>query len=300
MVNFLWQLLALFLLVGGVGVGYLRWLYPRRHTLAPSQQGLLFLVILTLMGGFIGAPFWWLDHPLSFSWDLPPLAARMLAAAGWAFALACFLALQRPTQHRLRLVLLMLFVYLVPLAVAILLYHRDRFDWMAPITYAFFAIVVLMIWTTTWYLVRFPPVIVAEQPTPLTPMTQFWLAISALVTGLWGVALFLTDAGPSALIWVWPGDLLTSRLIAVMLLTLAVAAFYTLWAPATSAMTLATNSLYGIGVVLANGWNLLAAKPLKPLYLFLFGLLAFVSLGLLVQQKRHQPPTSHLGQPRNR
>jgi len=59
----------------------------------------------------------------------------MLAAAGWSFALVCWLALERPSLPRLRLVVIMLFVYLTPLAVAILLFHLSRFDWMAPITY---------------------------------------------------------------------------------------------------------------------------------------------------------------------
>jgi hypothetical protein len=54
------------------------------------------------------------------------------------------------------------------------------------------------------------------------------LGLVAAVTALWGLALFVTDSGPSGSIWVWPGDLLTSRLIAVMLLTIAVGAVYAL------------------------------------------------------------------------
>ncbi|MCL4836227.1 MAG: hypothetical protein KJZ86_27555, partial [Caldilineaceae bacterium] len=37
--------------------------------------------------------------------DLPPLASRILAAAGWSFAVVCLLVLERPTDRRLRLVL---------------------------------------------------------------------------------------------------------------------------------------------------------------------------------------------------
>ena len=238
------------------------------------------LVLLTLMGGLIGSPFWWLDEPLSFSWDLPPLASRMLAAAGWAFALAAFLALRRPTRERLRLIMLMLFVYLVPLAAAILLFHLERFDWAAPITYAFFAIVLILIGGATWQLVR-PVGVVASLAASLTSGTRLWLWAVASVAGLWGLALTVTDSGFSPLIWVWPGDLLSSRLIAVMLFTLTAGAIYSLRAPDTVGITLGAWSVYGFGVVLANGWNLVGGKPVKEAYAIAFLLLAMVSLFLL-------------------
>jgi hypothetical protein len=80
---------------------------------------------------------------------------------------------------------------------------------------------------------------------------------------------------------VWPGDLLSSRLIAVMLFTLAAAALYSLAAPDTAQITLATWVVYGFGVALANGWNLLAGKPVKELYAAAFLLLGGISLFLL-------------------
>ena len=48
--------------------------------------------------------------------------------------------LHRPVPRRMRLVMLMLAVYLAPLPTAPL-FHLDRFDPAAPITYAFFALV---------------------------------------------------------------------------------------------------------------------------------------------------------------
>ena len=69
------------ILLAAMAGGYLRWLRPRRG-LDRQARGLLALVILTLMGGFVGAPFWWTDPATSFSWKLPPLAGRMLASAG--------------------------------------------------------------------------------------------------------------------------------------------------------------------------------------------------------------------------
>jgi predicted membrane channel-forming protein YqfA (hemolysin III family) len=205
----------------------------------------------------------------------------MLAAAGWAFALAAFLALRRPTRERLRLIMLMLLVYLAPLAAAILLFHLDRFDWAAPITYAFFAIVALMVMGAAWQLLQPVGVVASPAVRPLTPGTRGWLWVVAMLAGGWGMALAATDNGFSSLIWVWPGDLLSSRLIAVMLFTLAAAALYSLAAPDTAQITLATWVVYGFGVALANGWNLLAGKPVKELYAAAFLLLGGISLFLL-------------------
>ena len=82
---------------------------------------------------------------------------------------------------------------------------------------------------------------------------------------LWGLALFVTDDGPWGLIWVWPGDLLTSRLIAVMLLTIASGAVYALRYADVSRVMLGVIAVYGFGVMLANLWNILANLPVNPL-----------------------------------
>ncbi len=130
----LFQIVGLSLLLAGLALGYGRWIKPHASVLDWQGKGLLLLVVLTLAGGFIGSPFWWMDEARSFSWDLPPLASRMLASAGWSFVVVCWLVLERPTDRRLRLVLLLLFVYLSPLALAAPLFHLDRFDPAAPIT----------------------------------------------------------------------------------------------------------------------------------------------------------------------
>lgn len=81
MLDLLSQITGAMLWVGGVVWGYRRWVAP--HTLLDLQgKGLVMLIVLTFMGGLIGSPFWWLDVAQSFAWDLPPLASRMLAAAG--------------------------------------------------------------------------------------------------------------------------------------------------------------------------------------------------------------------------
>lgn len=284
MSDFFLQLIGLFLLVVGLGGGY--GLFRRRYPspLTGAQQGILLLTLLTLGGGFIGAFPWWLDVAYSFAWDLPPLASRLLAAAGWAFALACGLVLRHPTQRHLQLIMVMLVIYLAPLAVAILLFHLDRFDPAAPITYAFFAVVGVLLLPALWFCWR-PVGIVAESqadPRPPKKGVQRWLGLVALCLGLWGLAIFVTHQGPSPLIWLWPQDLLASRLIGVMLLTLAVAALYSLRSATLARTTLATMLLYGVGGVAAALWNALAGKPIPVAYGVAFGLLALGSLLLLL------------------
>lgn len=276
------QMVGLVLLLAGIGWGY-RWATHKRGPLHLAQQGILLLTLLTLTGGFVGAIPWWLDQASSFAWDLPPLASRLLAAAGWAFALACFRALRQPTKGHLRLIMLMLTIYLLPLALAILRFHLDRFVPDAPITYAFFAIVSTMTPAALWFLLR--PVGIAA-PTKLerlrpTRLVQLWLGLVAALTGTWGVALFLTAQGPSPLIWVWPQDLLASRLIAVMLLTIAGAALYSLRHAYLARTTLFTLLLYGIGVAAAGLWNLTAGKAVPVAYVTIFALFALHSALLL-------------------
>ncbi|MBA3534972.1 MAG: hypothetical protein H0T73_23930 [Ardenticatenales bacterium] len=266
--DILLQALTLPMLGAGLWWGYRRWVSPHQERLDPLGIGLLLLVILTLMGGFFGSPFWWMDEPRSFSWDLPPLASRMLAAAGWSFVALTFLALQRPTPRRLRLTLLVLATYLVPLVLVILLFHLKDFDFAAPLTYAFFLLAGGMSLATLFYLLRQPAILPddPEELLPPPPLVQGWLVAVGVITALWGAALFATDSGPAPLIWVWPGDLLTSWLIAVMLFAIAVGAA-TSWRSAPLAhMMLAMATVYGLGLALASGWNALLAKPIQPSY----------------------------------
>ena len=286
--DLLLQVFGLVLLLAGTGFGYWRWIKPHDDALDVQGKGLLLLVILMVVGGFVGSPFWWADEARSFSWDLPLLASRMLAAAGWSFVVVGVAVLERPTYRRLRLVLLLLFVYLFPLAIAAPLFHRERFDPSAPITYAFFAIVILMLVSTAWYLLRQPPIF-PDQAQDLerpSPGTRVWLLAVAAVTGLWGLALIVTDNGPSALIWVWPGDLLTSRLIGVMLLTIAAGALYSRPARGTTRPMLAMILTYGLGLALAGLSMALIGKPVKLSYVLVFGLIFLVSALLLWDGRR--------------
>lgn len=282
------QILAAVILGTGIGLAYLKWVGPLGNLVNRQNLGALLLALLALIGGFVGSWFWWVDEPRSFAWDLPPLAARMLASAGWSFFVLCLVALQRPTFRRMRLVMLNLFVYLVPLAVAIVLFHLDRFDTAAPITYTFFATALVMAAASTWYLFR--PVRVlpdTRQDAQLTnPMVRSWLLLIAVLVGVWGLALFITDRGPSDLIWVWPGDLLSSRLIGVMLLTIASGSLYSLRFADSAKHMLSMTMMYSLGLSVASFWNVLAGKPVKFAYLVVFGVIFLVSIAIQPLQRR--------------
>jgi hypothetical protein len=272
------QAIGLAALLAAVAGGYWRWIRP--YNITTESKGLLLLIVLTMVGGLLGSTGWWFDVRQAFAWDLPPLASRMLAAAGWAFGAVTFMALQRPTRQRIQLVLLMLAAYLIPLVLAIEIFHFRHFDWTAPISYAFFILVTLLIVPTVWYLFRRPMIIADSESKSPARAIYWWFIIVAVLTGLWGAALFITDNGPISLIWVWPGDLLTSRLIAVMLFTIAAAALYSLRHADAARVTLAMLTVYGLGAALANLWGLTAGKPVQPLYLVTFGAIGLVSLWL--------------------
>lgn len=283
MFDLLLQLFGLGLLLVGLWLGYRQWLQPHRTALDYQAQGLLLLIILTMMGGAIGSVVWWIDDVRGFAWDVPALASRMLASAAVSFAVICFLTLQRPTYRQVRLVLILLLVYLAPLAAAVVFFHLDRFDPAAPITYAFFTIVISMLVATLWYLFRQPRIIADEQKAAPSGslLSRGWLSVVALITGIWGLALFVTDSGPSSLIWVWAGDLLSSRLVGVMLLTIAAGSLYSFRTAETTRPMLAMILTYGLGLAAASLWGLLVGQPVPLLYLTVFGLIALVSAVLL-------------------
>lgn len=289
MPNIVQEALIVPVLLACLGWGYRQWIRPRAG-LDRQSQAALGLVLLALVGAFLGAPFWWEDIRPSFAWDLPPLASRMLASAAWSFVVAAFLALRSNRGRRAHLVILMIAVYLAPLVLAIALFHLDRFDFADPLTYGFLLIAVGMSVAALWFLWRQPSVLRdydAPGQSPSRPV-RLWLTLVAILTGVWAVALFAADRGPSPLIWVWPGDLLSSRLIAVMLLTVAVGGLWSLRDADTARVMLAVTLTYGLGVSAATLWNYLAGRPIPLLYLLVFGVI-FLGSTLLWLRERLRP-----------
>lgn len=239
------------------------------------------VVILATTGGLLGAPFWWLDLPASFAWDLPLLASRMLAAAALAFGIAGVCVLERPSIARFRLMLLLLCVYLLPLAIAILSLHLDRLNAGMPITYGFFAAVSLVGGGAALALFgsRWP------QGGSLVAPPAVWrgcLRVAGVLLLLWGTALFIAPATPLALMFPWPGDPLTSRLIASMILSLGVAMLAAARDATLLPVVLVFAAVYGCGVFAACVVNALGGRPVPLLYAAALGLLGVASLaGLL-------------------
>jgi hypothetical protein len=106
------------------------------------------------------------------------------------------------------------------------------------------------------------------------------------------LALFGTDNGPSSLIWAWRGDLLTNRLIGVMLLTIAVGAAYSRRYADLSRIMLGVITVYGGGVVVANLWNVLVDRPFNVAYLAVLGGIFAISALLLVNENRKPRSTT--------
>ncbi len=280
------QLLGLAILLAGVALAWRRWGRTPAGALRPLGRGILATVVVTLVGGLAGAPFWWMDYPASFSWDLPPLASRLLAAAGLAFGLSGILVLEWPSAARVKLYLVMLAAYLVPLVAAILVLHLDRFDWHAPITYAFFAVAGGLCGASMLHLARWPAGATAEGHTVPAPIALFLLAVAA-VTGFWGLSLYVTASGPVALLWIWPADPLTSRLIGTMLLTLGLMSLMSRKDAGRASLSLTVLTIYGASVVAAGLMNIPAGKPLPAGYMVVLG--GIGALAVALRLRYNQP-----------
>ena len=117
----------------------------------------------------------------------------------------------------------------------------------------------------------------SQTPIEAEPIISLWLVIVGIVTGLWGLALFVTDQGPTELIWAWPGDLLTSRLIGVMLLTIMTGALLGRGSSDLGRIVLHVTIVYAIGLSVASLWGLLLRQPLRPSYAIAFAIIAIGS-----------------------
>lgn len=271
----IWFFAGAALLLAALALGYLRWW----RSLADLSRAARVTLILTTVGGLIGAVFWWQDMPASFAWDLPPLASRMLGAAATAFGIAGLFVLERPTQARGRLHALVSAIYLIPLAVAAIALHLDRFDLAAPISWGFFAAVGVL---------SISAVVALSADRGGAPRSlvfagqSAWLLVAGTLLALWGLALFLAPATAFPLVFNWPADALTSRLIAAMLLTVAAAFLVARGDAPLVPQALLLGAVYGLGVVIAIVPNMLRGLPWPPLYLAAFAVLGIVSAGFLL------------------
>lgn len=283
MSDLLVQVAGFLLLCAMVLGGWLRWIKPYEATLDLQQKGLLALVILTIAGGAGGGVFWWMASPLSFSWQLPPLAFRMLGAAGFAFGITGFYVMHRRRALLIRAYIIMLAVYLVPLVGAILLYHLDRFNWHAPVTYAFFIISGGMAAAAIWFIAcrTMPPFDDDNPRRAPSALVRSYLSLVVVIFGAWGLTMFIFPSGRLPQIWVWPQDALTTRLIATMLLTIGAAGILGCANTEAVKMSACMFVAYGVGVMVACALNASMGRPIPFTYLVAFALLALTSVPLL-------------------
>jgi hypothetical protein len=273
----LWFGVAVIVLLAAMAAAFARWGQdPGEGRGSPVGR---FVLIATAVGGLIGAPFWWLDLQPSFAWDLPPLASRMLGVAALAFGVTGIAVLEHPSAARERLFYMLILIYLVPLALAAVTLHLDRFDFARPVTYGFFAVVIVLCAGSALELSRGRRVD-AARPMPGTTV-QGWMLVAGLVLAIWGAALFLIPTTPYPLVFNWPQDELSSRLIAAMLMTIAVAFFQSRRDAGLARLALLFAGVYGVGVVAAGLMNAVGGKPVPLLYVTGFAIVGLASLGLL-------------------
>jgi len=239
-------------------------------------------IVLATVGGLIGAPFWWLDVEPSFAWDLPPLAARLLAVAAFAFGLCGLVVLEWPSPRRTRLYLSMVAAYLVPLLTVAVLFDLDRFDFGRAVTWGFFAATIILSALAVGELLR------AMATHPGLPSARFggtlmpmWLVLVGLAMAGWSLALFVAPDTLFPAVFVWRQDPLSSRLVAAMLLTIGVAALQSTNDIGSGRLALLFHGIYGLGVIAALSVDALQGEAVRLLYGIGLGGAGLVSLTLL-------------------
>ncbi len=250
------QVIGLAVLILGMALG--EGVLQRRMPLAGAARQARALALMAGVGGLVGACAWWQNLSYAFAWALPPVAARFLAVAAVAFGVTALRAAWIGSVGHLRMIAVMLVVYLGPLAGAAVLLHLDRFDPLAPITYGFFAVVVSMVIAATLALLRLPD--------GVRGLTSGMLGLVGLLAGLWGLVLFIWPAGPWPLIWPWPQDPLTTRLIAAMFMTVAAACHFA-ESPGERRTAYILCFIYGVGISLVVTLALWLGKPASLAYL---------------------------------
>lgn len=281
-----WFVIAVVALLVAMAAGFWRWGKPRAGDGGASTVT-RFVLIATTVGGLLGAPFWWLDLTPSFAWDLPPVGSRLLAAAALAFGVIGVVTLEHPSPARIRLYFILIALYLVPLGLAVIGLHLDRLDFLQPVTYGFFAVVIVLSVGSVLEIVS-NSAEASDNPPPGSAV-RLWLGIAGLALAFWGLALFATPTAAYPLVFNWPQDPLTSRLIAAMLLTLGVSFLYSRDDVGLARFALVFGTVYGLGALAACLWSLVAAKPVPPLYAGALGATGVISLLLFLTTR----PTEH-------
>lgn len=226
------------------------------------------VLTLATAGALIGAPFWWAGAPLSFAWALPALAFRFLAAAALAFGAVGLMVMARPSPARIRFALGMVATYLAPLLVLIVIFHRGALDWSQPLPWGLVVFAGGLAAGSVLEMVKSKDLRPGVAPRPVE--RAFW-ALGIVVFGLWAAALMLWPQGDLALVWPWPSDPLTTRLIGAMLLTLFMMSWMARNRAELARVAGVGMATYGLWVLIACALRFLAGQPFPWLYAAVLG-----------------------------
>ena len=238
-------------------------------------------------GGLWGAPAWWFGAEGSFPIALDPQTGRFLAAAAAVFALAALITLIRPTRQRMRYLMMMLLLYLGPLAAALIVWHREALDWSEPAAWGFALAMVLLIPGALLGLLLPAGLCKAVDVRPPSRGARMILGLAGLGAWAWGLGLYILPAGPLPELWLWQGDPLVSRLMASGLFALAGAALIGAFAGRHSATALFLVILWGAGLALAVQPEYQAGDPLPWVWVGVWaGLAVLAAIQLMIGANR--------------
>ncbi len=156
-----------------------------------------------------------------WAWSAPPFNSRFIGAIYFAALapLITFAVTGRWTPGRI--VLWMIFAFTTAIMIAMLI-HWNNFEWGRPATWAFWFLYLFLPVNSTLFLYLLRNLNLADaQPTPDT--WRYVLIASAIMLGLYGVALLLTPEAVTSF-WPWPVDAFHGRIYTATFLTPAVGA----------------------------------------------------------------------------
>jgi hypothetical protein len=249
------------------------------------------LLLLALIGGgLLGGITNFLLLPNVWPWLMPPLAHRFLAAAAFSIFLSSLITWRRSRWLETEFILVNVLAYAIPLLLATFL-DIALIDFRKPVTLFYFFLVITAVIICLIYLWQ-----TRSDPTPnqtLRSHTRTFLLVLGILSGVVGLLVF---AAPKQAGFVWPWAVLAawkpldSRLIASMLIMIAVGSFLARWRNDRGAWQLTAFILwtYCVVVGVSLGLHAIATPALliaDVTYIFIFVMLILSSLYLYLQER---------------
>jgi len=221
------------------------------RTMTRRERSEAMVAAMVFAGGLWAAPAWWYGSEGSFPFPLDPFSGRLLGAAAAVFAMAALITLIRPSRQRMRFLMVLVLCHLGPLAAALIVWHRDAFDWTDPAAWGLVVAMVLLLPGALLGLLAPAGLTRAIDVRPPARGSRVILGLTGLAAWALGLALYIRPDGPVPELWLWAGEPLTSRLMASALFALAGAAIIGAFAGRHSATALFLLVVWGAGLGLA-------------------------------------------------